>query len=105
MVFLHFGCKMFSEMASVFSAFLLVLFGCNGQNDLPNVIVFVMDDLGYSDLGFQSNDQIKTPNIDYFRYNGRFLSRYYAQSVCSASRTALLTGRYPIHNSIYFIQN
>ena len=58
-----------------------------------------MDDLGYDDVGFQSH-QILTPNIDKLRYNGMFLSRYYGQSVCSATRGALLTGRYPIHNTI-----
>eukprot|EP01084_Bolivina_argentea_P102820 184186_1 len=65
----------------------------------PNVIIIVSDDLGYDDLNFQSH-QIQTPNINYFVDNGQFLSFHYAQSICSPSRAALMTGRYPLHTGI-----
>ncbi len=63
----------------------------------PNVIVIFMDDLGYGDLSSFGHPTIKTPNIDRLAYEGqKWTSFYTASSVCSPSRGALLTGRYPI---------
>eukprot|EP01083_Nonionella_stella_P144709 452297_1 len=79
-------------------AFLLFLVGaCVAKK--PNVIYILSDDLGYDDLYFQSH-QINTPNIDRFVTQGQFLEWHYAQSVCSPSRAALMTGRYPLHTGI-----
>eukprot|EP01084_Bolivina_argentea_P122552 217162_1 len=67
----------------------------------PNIFIIVADDLGYDDLGYQSQcHQISTPNIDYLYQTGRELEWYYAQTFCSPSRTSLMTGRYPLHSSI-----
>lgn len=61
----------------------------------PNIILIVADDLGYGELGCQSNMQIPTPNIDALAANGvRFTSGYVSSSVCSPSRAGLLTGKY-----------
>ena len=65
----------------------------------PNIIFFFIDDLGYDDLGFQSG-QISTPNIDKFVSEGQFLEYHYGQLTCSPSRSALLTGVYPLHSGI-----
>ncbi len=60
----------------------------------PNVIIVYADDLGYGDLGCYGG-KIKTPNLDRLAKEGvRFTDFYVAQAVCSASRAALLTGRY-----------
>lgn len=61
----------------------------------PNVVIIYCDDLGYADVGcFGSKNA--TPNIDRMSREGiRFTNFYVAQAVCSASRAALLTGRYP----------
>ena len=60
----------------------------------PNVIVIFADDLGYGDLGCYGGKN-PTPNLDRMARRGmRFTSFYAAQPVCSASRAALLTGRY-----------
>ena len=63
----------------------------------PNVILIYMDDLGYGDLSFNGHPTIQTPNIDQLAKEGQKWSNFYtASSVCSPSRGALLTGRYPI---------
>jgi arylsulfatase A-like enzyme len=63
---------------------------------LPNVVIVYADDLGYRDIGCYGAPTIRTPNIDRLASEGvRFTDFYVAQAVCSASRTALLTGCYP----------
>src|SRR5262249_31766534 len=62
----------------------------------PNFVVVFTDDQGYGDLGCQGGKHVRTPNIDRLAREGtRFTDFYVAQAVCSASRTALLTGCYP----------
>lgn len=62
----------------------------------PNVVIIYADDLGYGDLGCYGNRTIRTPNLDRMATEGvRFTDFYVAQAVCSASRSALLTGCYP----------
>ncbi|WP_414661941.1 sulfatase-like hydrolase/transferase [Horticoccus sp. 23ND18S-11] len=64
--------------------------------DQPNVIFIFADDLGYGDLGCYGAKDIRTPHIDRLAAEGtRFTSFYVAQSVCTASRAALMTGSYP----------
>lgn len=67
----------------------------NKTSDAPNVIFILMDDLGYGDISL--NGAIyDTPNIDSIGENGaRFTNFYASYSVCSPSRFAALTGRYP----------
>src|SRR5436190_9034066 len=61
----------------------------------PNVIFIYADDLGYGDLGCYGST-IRTPNLDRMAAEGaRFTQFYSANPVCSPSRAALLTGRYP----------
>ena len=61
--------------------------------------IFLADDLGYDDVGYQSH-QILTPAIDKYRSEGQFLQWYYAQTVCSPSRSSLLSGMYPLHTGM-----
>ncbi len=62
----------------------------------PNVIVILTDDQGYGDVGCYGASGFTTPNLDRMAREGiRFTDFYVAQPVCSASRTALLTGCYP----------
>jgi arylsulfatase A len=62
----------------------------------PNVVIVFADDAGYGDFGCYGNRLIRTPNLDRMAAEGvRHTDFYVAQAVCSASRTALLTGCYP----------
>ena len=61
---------------------LLVLFSCDLKKDtLPNVIVILVDDLGYADLGFTGSNEISTPNIDGLAENGVVFTDGYGDSV------------------------
>jgi arylsulfatase A len=67
----------------------------------PNVIVLYADDLGYGDLGCYGHPTIRTPHLDRMAAEGmRFTSFYSAAEVCTPSRAALLTGRYPIRSGM-----
>ena len=60
----------------------------------PNVIIFLSDDVGYGEYGFQGNKEIPTPNIDSIARNGvRFTQAYNAATYCSPCRAGLMTGR------------
>ena len=62
----------------------------------PNVILIMVDDMGYADMGTQGARGFKTPNLDRMAAEGtRFTQHYVAQAVCTASRAALMTGAYP----------
>lgn len=65
----------------------------------PHIVFFLIDDLGYTDVGFNGGD-IKTPNIDKLAKSGARLSSFYVQPVCSPTRAALLTGRYPMRHGL-----
>ena len=65
----------------------------------PHIALIVSDDLGWDDVGFRSH-QIRTPTIDKMAAEGRILNHYYVQDVCSPSRAAFQTGRYPLHNTV-----
>ena len=62
----------------------------------PNILIFLCDDTGYGEFGFQGGKDIPTPHIDSIAKNGvRFTQGYVAATYCSPSRAGLLTGRYP----------
>src|SRR2546422_5585282 len=61
----------------------------------PNIVFIMADDLGYADVSCYGRPDLSTPNIDHLAANGlRFLQAYANSAVCSATRTALITGRY-----------
>ena len=62
----------------------------------PNIVLFLIDDLGWKDVGCYGSEYYKTPNIDRLAAQGvRFTNGYAACAVCSPTRAAILTGKYP----------
>lgn len=66
----------------------------------PNIVFIVADDLGRNDCGFMGGTEIKTPQIDKLARAGAVLDAHYVQPVCSPTRAALLTGRYPMRHGL-----
>lgn len=60
-----------------------------------NIIYILADDLGWADVGFHGSD-ILTPNIDELAKTGARLEQFYVQPMCTPTRAALMTGRYPL---------
>jgi arylsulfatase A-like enzyme len=71
----------------------------HAQDKKPHILFLLLDDLGYTDVGFNGGD-IKTPNIDKLAKSGAKLSAFYVQPVCSPTRAALMTGRYPMRHGL-----
>ncbi|MBM3766093.1 MAG: arylsulfatase, partial [Acidobacteria bacterium] len=71
---------------------------------LPNIVLIYADDLGSGDLGCYGHPLIRTPHLDRMAAEGiRFTQFYSAAPLCSPSRAALMTGRYPIRSGINFV--
>ena len=60
----------------------------------PNVVLIVMDDVGYGDYGVYGVQDIKTPNVDRLARDGVRFTDFYAAPTCTPTRAALITGRY-----------
>ncbi len=64
----------------------------------PNILIIFTDDQGYADLGCYGSSTNKTPRMDQLASQGTRFTDFYSQHVCGPSRSALLTGRYPIRS-------
>lgn len=66
----------------------------------PNIVLILADDLGRQDCGFMGGTEIKTPHLDKLAAAGAKLDAFYVQPVCSPTRAALMTGRYPMRHGL-----
>ncbi len=87
--------------------FLLAVVGATGsivaqdRGKPPNIILLLVDDMGYGDLTCYGGQAVHTPNIDALAREGiRFTRFYSASAVCTPSRAAILTGKYPLRFDI-----
>ena len=65
----------------------------------PNLVLMVLDDVGHADLSFNGGD-FPTPHLDALARGGVNLRRMYVQPVCSPTRSALMSGRYPFRTGL-----
>src|SRR6187401_3557203 len=86
----------------LFLAILLLVPAAVFANEAPqpagkfNIVLFLIDDLGWRDLGCQGSRYYQTPNVDRLADEGvRFTDAYAACAVCSPTRAAIPTGKYP----------
>ena len=87
-----------SKMIKIFASIFLILFVNNGFSATknPNIIIFLVDDLGWMDIGCHGSKFYKTPNIDRLAAEGVRLPTAMQGmcSVCSPTRASILTGKY-----------
>jgi arylsulfatase A-like enzyme len=75
----------------------------HGAGAKPNIVHIVADDLGWKDVGFNGCTDIRTPNIDALAKGGAKFSQFYVQPMCTPTRAALMTGRYPFRYGLQTI--
>lgn len=82
-------------LMSLWIAASATLVRCAEEPEPPNVLVLLVDDLGYADVGCMGANDIRTPNIDRIASEGVLLTDFYANApVCTPTRVAFLTGRW-----------
>lgn len=70
------------------------------QTKKTNIIIMMTDDQGYGDIGMHGNPYLNTPNMEAIANKGIEMINFLAYPNCSASRAALLTGRYPYRTGV-----
>jgi arylsulfatase A len=89
-------------LRSLAFALILPVCGTAFAAETPNFLIMLADDLGYGDLQCYGHPRIQTPHLNKFATEGtRFTQCYSACSVCSPSRSAILTGRTPYRNGVF----
>ena len=82
---------------SIITATLLIIFSCGDKKSAqkPNVIVILVDDMGWGDIGYNNPENVYTPNLDRLAAEGVTFTQHYTMPQCTPTRVAAFTGRYP----------
>src|SRR5213080_3476053 len=88
------------SFALAFAVLLALGLASRAEEVKPNVVFLLADDLGRHDCGFMGGKEIRTPHLDRLARAGATLDAFYVQPVCSPTRAALLTGRYPMRHGL-----
>jgi N-acetylgalactosamine-6-sulfatase len=95
-------------LAASIIGFSIITLGCNQDNkqtekvQQPNILFIFTDDQGYQDLSCYGHPYIQTPNLDKLAFEGTRFNQFYVNAtVCSPSRAAFMTGRYPARDRIH----
>ncbi|MCQ0112455.1 Sulfatase [Zhouia amylolytica] len=85
-------------------AFFFVMTSCSnqGSDDRPNVVLIMVDDIGYECIGAYGSTSYSTPNIDRLASRGILFSNCVSQPLCTPSRVKIMTGKYNYRNYDYF---
>jgi arylsulfatase A-like enzyme len=84
----------------------LVVTPALSQNQKPNVVFILADNVGYGDIGVYGGGELRgapTPNIDQLARNGLRFTQFLVEPACTPSRAALMTGQYSIRNGLSLI--
>ena len=80
---------------------LILFISSNAQSQQPNIIYIMSDDMGYGDLSGYGRKDYATPNLDRLASQGvKFVNAYSAGAVCTPTRAAFMTGRYPARTPV-----
>ena len=81
--------------------YLAAMAGCFCADAKPNILFILIDDMGWKDIGCAGSAYYKTPHIDRLASEGiRFLNAYSAAPVCTPSRGAIFSGKYPARTKL-----
>ena len=97
-------------LRKIFTLIFLSIFICcekiDDQEEKPNIILIVADDLGWSDMSYMGSKYYETPNIDKLSESGMtFFNGYASSANCAPSRATMLTGKYHTDHGIYTVRN
>lgn len=92
-------------MFRVLSLVFIFSYNCQAiaQQNLPNLVIFLADDMGWGDISRNGNTIINTPNIDSLAEQGAQFNTFLVNPVCAPSRAALLTGRHALRTGVYSV--
>jgi len=92
------ACRLAGSFLLPVAAVLSWLSTATADDAKPNILIIFTDDQGYADLACYGNEKNRTPRMDQLAKEGTRFTSFYAQTVCGPSRSALLTGRYPLRS-------
>jgi len=99
------GLTYYQLKKSIILPFLVLLVYSNAQSQRPNIIYIMTDDMGYGDLSGYGRKDYTTPNLDKLASQGiKFVNAYSAGPLCTPTRTAFMTGRYPAKTPVGLIE-